>query len=270
GCRSVVSIYDLSFFRFPQATNSRGTLLYLKYFSRRACRTADGIHAISEATKKDIREVYGTDADKIRVIYLDAPKAKRTAEAGKTFHPKAPYFLFVSTIEPRKNLITLLKAYERFMENTRQETDLVLAGRMGWKTNEFSEALRQHAYRNRIHVIGYVDEEKKKTLLKHAEALLYPSLYEGFGLPVLEAMQCGLPVITTRVSSMPEVGGDAALYVEHPTDPDELARQMEHIVLMSEKEKAVLRDKMEKNCRRFSWEKTAHEMMTLLTGAAAS
>ncbi|MBU4606084.1 MAG: glycosyltransferase family 4 protein [Proteobacteria bacterium] len=139
-----------------------------------------------------------------------------------------PYLLFVGTLEPRKNLVRLLAAYERLVAGGQDEFDLVLAGGTGWKAGPIEEALSHSPVRERIRRLGYVPGPDLPALYQGAWALVYPSLYEGFGLPVLEALACGVPVVTSAAASLPEVGGDAALYLD-PEDPEQLLDTLERI-----------------------------------------
>ena len=263
GCPTVVTVCDLAWLKIPGIA-SAGTYTVLRLFGKKSCETADRVIAISKATARDVHEIYRIPKRKIDVCYIGADKPP-AIQVNKSV--KHPYFLFLSTIEPRKNPVTVLDAFERFCDNGNAEHRLVFAGAYGWKTQAFRRKLRRSPYRNRINISGYVPENKKWKLLKHATALLYPSLYEGFGLPILEAMSVGTPVITTDRSSMPEAGGDAAVYLRDPADAAELASHMRMICEMNETEKNALREKMKKQVRKFSWEQCADGVMKTLTDA---
>lgn len=166
-----------------------------------------------------------------------------------------PYLLFVSTLEPRKNIEGLLEGYSQARDLLQQPISLVLAGKMGWKTDSIKRALKQHPYRQDIIHPGYVEARDLPVLYTMAKALVYPSWYEGFGLPVLESFGCGTPVITSNVTSLPEVAGDAALLVD-PADTGAIARSMVRII-----EDAGLRqkliDKGRERAAGYTWDQTA-------------
>jgi alpha-1,3-rhamnosyl/mannosyltransferase len=167
------------------------------------------------------------------------------------------YILFVGTLEPRKNIAVLIKALSR-MKN---EAPLILAGWQGWGHKQWLNEIRSHGLEKRIYFANYVDEETLACLYSGACAFVYPSIYEGFGLPVLEAMACGCPVVCSNVSSLPEVAGDAALYIT-PHDDDELAHKLDKIIEDSSiKENLVERGKL--RAQQFSWQKTAQQTVNL-------
>ena len=191
------------------------------------------------------------------------------------------FFLFISTIEPRKNIVTIVHAFEAFKrreqeKNSRQEGSgeeenrpgqnikLVLAGNKGWKYDEILAAVESSPYRNDILMPGYVSDTEKAMLLENAAAFLYPSLYEGFGIPILEAMYCGCPVVTSAVSSMPEVGGDAAFYIREPKNSEELADRMEEVCRLDSGELDELQVRMRRQVKKFSWKKNAEQMLQIL------
>lgn len=264
GCRYVVSVYDLAFVRYPQVS-SRKTLLALKLFSKSACKKADFIHTISQSTAKDVEELYRIQPEKIRTVYLGGPESKTQKAVPVSIEIQGRYFLFLSTIEPRKNPVLVLKAYQLFCDRFGDDIQLVFAGKYGWNLEQFDQCLVEHPYRNRIHLLGYISLKEKNRLLAHAEALLYPSLYEGFGLPILEAMSFGTTVVTSRVSSMPEVAGEAALYIENTASDEQLCRRMQDAVTMSESDREQLRRKMEQNLKRFRWSTCADQLMQCMT-----
>ena len=175
-----------------------------------------------------------------------------------------PYFLFISTIEPRKNVSTIIRAYEIFRDEGESSEKLVLAGRRGWNCDEIYELARSSRYRDDILMPGFVTDEERTWLLEHASAFLYPSVYEGFGIPVLEAFAYGLPVITARNSSLPEVGGEGAFYIEEATDAAALAGQMQKVLSLTDSQLKTMHSEQEKMLASFSWKKNADEMMKIL------
>ncbi|MBR0090497.1 MAG: glycosyltransferase family 4 protein [Lachnospiraceae bacterium] len=261
GCPYVVTVHDLGLFRYP-GTASVATAAILRLSGKRSCQRAEKVIAISRSTARDVHELFGIPQEKITVCYNGADGC-RTGTSGRTQKGR-PYFLFLSTIEPRKNPETVLAAYEQFMDSARTKVRLVFCGGYGWKTARFRKMLACNRYREYISVLGYVTEEQKWRLLKNAVALLYPSLYEGFGLPVLEAFSVGVPVITGAVSSLPETGGDAAIYLRNPKDAKALAARMKQVYAMTDKSRAQLHEKMQRQVAKFSWDKTAANVMAVL------
>ena len=256
---TVLTVHDLIFRHLPQHHKSLNRW-YLNATMPLYCRRADQIIAISQATRQDLMAAYGVPAEKITVI----PEA-----ADPQFHPQSPetvtivraryelpqrYLLFVGTIEPRKNLGRLLEAFEALHSEGLTE-GLVIVGRRGWLTDEFFARLERSPVRDAVLFPGYVPDPDLPAIYTGAQAVAFPSLYEGFGLPVLEAMACGTPVVTSSTSSLPEVGGDAALYA-NPLDADELRAQIRH-VLSDTALAADLRTRGLVQASRFSWSQTA-------------
>jgi glycosyltransferase involved in cell wall biosynthesis len=218
--RLVATVHDLAFLRMPW-TVQRETHENLSRHLPRALAAADAVIAVSESTAADLESIAGVSRHRVHVIHegvdlalVDVPSA---APAGLP----ARFLLFVSTLEPRKNVVGLLDGFARAVA-AGYPGGLVLVGRWGWRTEAAQKALATSPARERIVRLDYLDRPSLSAVLRRAEALVFPSLLEGFGLPVLEAMACGLPVITSRRSSLPEVAGDAALYVD-PEDPETIA-----------------------------------------------
>lgn len=218
--RQVATVHDLAFLRFPE-TVQHETLDNLRRHLPRAVVAADALIAVSQATADDLTTLLGISPRRVHVIhegvdptFLDAPHPPRIALPRR-------YVLFVSTLEPRKNILGLLAGFEQAVAGG-YEGDLVLVGRWGWRTEAAREALATSPVQHRIHHLDYLDRGELNAVVRRAEAVVFPSLLEGFGLPVVEGMAVGVPVITSNVSSLPEVGGDAALYVD-PREPADLA-----------------------------------------------
>ena len=262
--RLVVTVHDLAFRRFPQ-TAPHGTRRWLSRFERSLSR-ADTVIAVSEATRRDLEELYGIPPSRVTVVPLGvdmhvfrpAP-GDEAARVRARFGIDGPYLLYLGGIEPRKNLPALLRAFSGLPTDLRPS--LVVAG-SGVAWNPEGPSLLQGALaalakdvRSRVRLTGYVSEVDKVALLGGAEALVYPSLYEGFGLPVIEAMACGTPVLTSSVSALPEVAGDAALLV----DPHDVGSIRDGIVrlLTDGPLRARLKEAGVERASGFSWERTA-------------
>ena len=168
------------------------------------------------------------------------------------------YFLFTGGIHPRKNLLTLLKAFSVFKKRQQSNMKLVVAGRLAWKNNDLLDKLETYKYRNDVVLLGYVKEEELVNITASAYALIFPSFFEGFGVPPLEAMQCNVPVITSNVSSMPEICGAAALYA-NPNSYNELAEKMMQLYKDETLRNKII-DEGKEQCKKFNWNTTADLM----------
>jgi glycosyltransferase involved in cell wall biosynthesis len=266
----VVTVHDLGYRRYPQA-HTRGSRWYLEWSTRHNVRAAERVIADSEATQRDLHEFYGVPAHKIVVAYPAggegfAPVRDETklAQVRRRYGSGESYFLAVGTLQPRKNLPTLLTAFGSLVRDgaLADGTRLVIAGRRGWLYEETIATVRALGLEGRVVFTGYVPQEDLPALLSGALAYVLPSWYEGFGLPVLEAMACETPVICSNVSSLPEVAGDAALLFA-PDDPAALARAMRQVHA-----EPALRDELAARGRvraqAFSWERCADQVLAVL------
>lgn len=252
--KRITMIHDLTPLRFPHYHRFHSQLLQ-RIFLKGILRRADLILANSRHTASDIGEFFPFAKPKTKVILLGCDPAIRPAShrpLPASLGIRQPYWLNVGTIEPRKNLVRLLQAYTAFRKAAEERVLLVITGQRGWKSEPFYEALADHPFREDIILTGYVSDEDLSILYSHALALIYPSEYEGFGLPVLEAMSCGCPVICSSVSSLPEVGGDVALYCD-PYSIDDMSKQMGALHAFSAAEKATLREKALQRASVFRW-----------------
>lgn len=220
---AVVTVYDLSFIHYPQRL-SRSRRLYLNALTAHSCRRAQRVIAISESTARDLTDAMGIPAKKIDVTPLSYDAARYAPlpdEQVRSFRQNnnlpERFWLFLGTLEPRKNLPVLLEAYAKLRDDER--LPLVIAGGKGWQTDDIYATMDRHHLHEQVTFAGFVDDADIALWYNAAEVFLYPSVYEGFGLPVLEAMACGTPVITTNVSSLPEVARDAGLTLS-PHDVD--------------------------------------------------
>ncbi len=247
--RYLLMILDLTPYRHP-GSMSLYNLCVNRLLMPFSVRKADRLFAISESTKRETKIFLGREPE--LVIYGAADCAPQERKKG------VPYMLYVGTVEPRKNLITLLKAYGQALQEGHKLPKLVIAGKKGWK----SENIYALAKTLPVEFLGYIDDKTKLELYNGADFFVYPSLYEGFGLPVLEAMQCGLPVISSNSSSLPEVVGDAGLLFD-PLDEKALK---EHLIALSTSSELCLelRAKSLEQARKFSWAKSAEQLMKAL------
>lgn len=267
-----VSIYDLALWKYP-SVGEASNIVYLRMRTGKACKRADAVLTISQATAEDITEIYHVKMDQIAVCYCGGTSNRvginREIAVG-SIRPllmfEQEYILFVSTIEPRKNVLSIIRAFELYKEQTSSSIRLVLAGKRGWNCDDVFGAVDNSRYKEDIIMPGYITDDEKTYLYRHAKMFVFPSLYEGFGIPVLEAMEYDLPVITSRISSLPEVGGDAAFYIDDPQNVSALAGQIGKICNMSAEEADRLRNKMRMQVEKFSWENCANDIMRVFRG----
>jgi glycosyltransferase involved in cell wall biosynthesis len=265
GCPSVVTVHDLSFLRFPSAFHSANRS-YLSWITRASTRRAARVIAVSESTRQDVIHMIGVPAERVIVVPNGVTHefcpADETEVSNFRRHKGLPshYILYLGTLEPRKNLVRLVEAYS-LLASTAQTggsltiPPLVIAGGKGWFYDEIFARVTELGLGDRVLFPGFVPGEELRWWYCGADLFVYPSLFEGFGLPVLEAMACGIPTITSRASSLPEVAGDGAVLVE-PEDVGELADAMRRVlsdpVFAGELRAAGLRQAA---C--FSWTRTA-------------
>lgn len=266
---TLVTVHDLGYLRFPHA-HPPLQRLYLDLSTRWNARVATHVLADSEATKADLVARYGTRAERITVAYPGydeglSPVRDPAAIAAirRRYSIEGEYFLHLGTLQPRKNLSRLIAAFSRLLSKTDgPHPELVLAGRPGWMYGELFEQARRLGIADRVRFIGYVPEGDKPPLLSGAVALVFPSLYEGFGLPVLEAQACGCPVICSRASSLPEVAGEGAVLVD-PQDTAGWTKAMAR--LWAEPSlRAELAERGFANLRRFSWQRCAETVLDVI------
>jgi len=265
---SVVTVHDLGYLKFPETHPWRQRLyLYLSTWWN-VC-VASHVLVDSLATKQDIIAHYRIDAKKITVAYPGADEALKSVEdwgiieaAKARYGIDGRYFLYLGRLQPRKNLSALVKAFSELLPKLTPDFKLVLAGKRGWLTEALFSQIADLGLEERVLLPGYVADRDKAAILSGAEAFLFPSLYEGFGLPVLEAQACGCPVITSTTSSLPEVAGSSALLVD-PADHIAIAEAMRRIVF-----DPGLRDQLSeagyRNVGRFSWTSTAEQVLRII------
>ncbi|MCI0396286.1 MAG: glycosyltransferase family 4 protein [Chloroflexi bacterium] len=267
---SVATVHDLGYHYFPEA-HTRRQVAYLQWSTRHNGRRARRVIADSQATRADLIRFYALDPTKIEVVYPGIDPAlrpvqepARLAAVQQKYGVVPPYLLTIGTLQPRKNLVRLVAAYAA----SGVTHQFVLAGKPGWLSQPILDAVAAlpPAVAGRVHLPGFVADEDKAALLSGAVALLYPSLYEGFGFPVLEGQACGTPVLCANTSSLPEVAGEAALLVD-PLDVAGLAAAIRQIAT----EESLRRELVEKgliNVRRFTWEGAAVQTLKVLEAAA--
>jgi len=262
--KTLAVIHDLNFEHYPKMLPKNVLKYYQKYFPQFA-KKATRIATVSEYSKSDIINTYQINSEKIKVVYNGAsssfkPLNKEVINQVRIQYTKGkPYFLFVGTIHPRKNIVNLLKAFEQFKHQYNSDFKIVIAGKMMWKDKELDELLKIATYSDDVVFTGRLSDEELTKVTAAATALTYLPFFEGFGIPIVEAMRCGVPVIASNVTSMPEVAGKAALLV-NPTNVDEITKAM-HQVTTNESLKNELLEEAKKQVQQFTWENTAKRMM---------
>lgn len=260
----VVTVHDLTVVLFPQHQGKKISDAHTKIL-KSACQNSDKIIAVSEATKQDIVKHFSILPEKITVTHLgyqerfkkisDQLTIKKTLSKYKI---NFPYILFVGTIEPRKNIKNLILAFDKLQDNQKLKNHhLVIIGRRGWNFSQIEETYQKSVNKEKIHFLNFVADEDLVYFYNGAKVFCYPSIYEGFGLPPLEAAACGVPVVTSNISSLPEVVGEAGELV-NPNNYQEITNALEKI-LLSEKLQKEMSVKSLKQAKKFSWEKCARE-----------
>lgn len=258
--------HDLNYLHYPEGLKWSHLKYYQKYMPIYH-KKADHLIAVSEATKLDVIDKYGVKNEKISVAYNSCPEGFKPVDDVKKIELKdrftagAPFIMYVGSLHPRKNIERLLKAFDQFKKSKNTNHKLVLFGRMAWKTSPIFKTLNDLAYKHDVIFLGNADVEVKE-LLPAADALCYVSLFEGFGIPILEAFASGVPVITSNVSSMPEVAGDAALLVD-PKDVNQIANALTKVSSNKDLANAMI-EKGFKKLEHFSWKDSANIIMNQL------
>jgi glycosyltransferase involved in cell wall biosynthesis len=273
GLKTVITVHDLGAEYLPFSHQIK-QILYLKLMTHYQLSTATKVIAVSEATKKDLVKKIGLPGEKISVVHesVDQKVFKKIGNdplrdiMSKYKITRGKYFLFVGTVQPRKNLERIISSFKDFISNSGQDINLVIAGSKGWKSKPLYSLPRELGIEAKVRFLGRVTDEDLVGLYNGATALVYPSLFEGFGLPILEANACGCPVITSDSSSMPEVVGDAGILVDAGSR-EQITEAMKKMYTNDPFRNRLI-DKGYINLKRFSWEKTARETVKILIEAA--
>jgi glycosyltransferase involved in cell wall biosynthesis len=264
--RLVVTVHDLAHLALPEFVGGAHRRAYARFMFRQVARRADAIITVSDFTRTEFDRLVGTPRVKPEVIHSGVDSSWFEIPPSASLHSR-PYLLYVGNVKPHKNLARLLEAFAQL--SSRIQCDLLILGKNEGFLTEDPRA-RDEASRlaPRVQLLGALPEERLRQYVSHAEALVLPSLYEGFGLPPLEAMACGCPAIVSRVASLPEVCGDAAVYF-NPFDPPSIADAILRVL-----EEPGLRDTLRcrglERARRFTWESSAERTLTILEKALAA
>lgn len=262
----VLTVHDVGFARMP-GEHPRSTRAYTNILLEELDR-ADRVIVVSSFTKNEVIDVFGIQEEKIQVIYNGvAAHFSQIEDKGaieqvfKKYGIDGNYILFVGKLEARKNLAGLIEAFRLFKKESKLEHKMVLVGSLGWKAEEILEKLDEYGLQEDVVRLGYVCDEDLPFLMNGADVFLYPSLYEGFGIPVLEAMACGTPVVASNTTSLPEVVGDTGLLV-NPTSPGEIAEALTRILVDSALRKTLIMKGLERAAS-FTWRHAAEQTLRL-------
>lgn len=272
-CATVITLHDLAFLRFPHIL-TRAKRLYHRTFTIRSLRSATMIISVSESTKRDIHELVGIPAERVQTVYpciderFSLPVSEQSVRTFREQHALTEGFLlYLGTLEPRKNIPTLLEAYASFRQQYARREKLVLAGGKGWLYDAIFAKVRQLGLENEVIFPGFVPEQEQALWYHAADTFVYPSLYEGFGIPVAEALACGTAVVTANISSLPEAGAGIALCVD-PTDTLALAEAF-YQALTDQAWRAQCRAQAPRITQIFSAQKMAEQTIAVYERAAA-
>jgi glycosyltransferase involved in cell wall biosynthesis len=270
--KHILTVHDLSFEFFPELYSYKQRLWHWAINPKKQCEKADTLLTPSENTKRDIINFYRIPQERIKVIYpgvnchSEQGEESLSAEKIQTkqkYNLPTKFILFLGTIEPRKNIIGLIEAFEQSYPLLPTPYSLIIAGHKGWNDKKIYQKFESSPYKDKIKFIGSIDQKDKSSLYSLASLFVYPSFYEGFGFPVVEAMAYGVPVITSNRSSLPEVA-DQAAYLINPNRPSELARAITEILnnqKLGEHFKALGLEQAKK----FNWEKAAREFLQVVS-----
>jgi glycosyltransferase involved in cell wall biosynthesis len=265
---TVVTIHGLEY-EFCPGAYSLFERLYMRWSIRKSCQWAKKIIAVSENTKKDLTRLYKVPKEKTEVIYEGIGEinfkfqiSNFKSNPNDKISNYKKYFLFVGRLEDRKNIEGIVEAFEIAKKKYDISHKLILVGKFGYGGEKIKERVYASEFKNDIIMTGYVSDDNKHYLLANADVFLFPTFYEGFGLPILEAQSVGTPVVTSNISSMPEVAGDSAVLVD-PKDANAIAEAV-HKLISDESWKNDIIEKGLENVKRFSWEKCAREVSSLL------
>jgi len=276
GAKSLLTVHDLSFLKYPEFFSARKNFWHRLVKAKKLLKRFSLVIAVSENTKRDIMELGGINPDKVKVIYSGVGEEyKKLPLINYQFSVKRVrdkynlperFILYLGTIEPRKNVDGIIRAYNqlRVMSCELRDYKLIIAGARGWKSENIYREWDKSAFKNDIKFLGYVEPDDKIYLYNLASVFIYPSFYEGFGFPPLDAMACSVPVVASFASSLPEVVGDAALMVD-PYNINDLAGALEK-VLVDENLKNKLIARGLEQAKKFSWRETARAYLSELNG----
>ncbi len=256
-------VHDLAFLHYPEFFKRR-TSMYYNYFVPLFLNKVQTVATVSSYTMKDVVSIVPEKKDRVSVVYCAASDVYKPIDDVSVEKVRfsltsgAPYFLFVGALHPRKNVVNLIRAFKKFKEDTKSPIKLVVVGRYAWRSDAIKKEIESFPFQKELIYVGSVTDQKLPGIVAAAYAVVYPSIFEGFGIPILEAMLCDVPVITSNSSSMPEVGGDAALYI-NPLSEEDIKDKLVRIAT-DEKLRSEMIQKSRLQRAKFNWELTAKKL----------
>lgn len=267
--KAVIYLMDMSFERFGTEYFTSYDINQLKKWTPLSVKKAKKILTISEFSKNEIMKLYGTSADKIDVVYPafdkeiyhgKIPKTK-VVSVKKQYGISGGYLLYWGTLQPRKNISRLIDAFAKL---DKPQLKLVICGKKGWLYDQILEQSNTLGIGHKVIFTGFVQNDDLPALIKGSRAFVLPSLYEGFGMPAVEAQAVGTPVVVSSVSSLPEVAGESAIYIEDPTSVDSIKSALDKVLLLSVGERLKLIKEGKENTKRFDWDISAQKILNIL------
>ena len=268
---TVISVMDLSYVHYPELFK-KSDLYQLRNWTSYSVKAAKRILTISNSSKDDIIKLYHVPEDRVIVTYPGVKQAAQINSSMEKLKEKytilGEFILFVGTLQPRKNIVRLIEAYSKLVAQSKKVPQLVIVGKKGWLYEDILSAPKRFGVEKGVIFLEFVPDSDLALLYRNALCFVLPSLYEGFGLPILEAMRYGCPVVTSNVSSLPEAAGDAAVYID-PNNTEDIAQKLK-LVISDLKLREELIEKGKKQVQKFSWEKAAKETLEILKGVTSS
>ncbi|HAI74127.1 MAG TPA: glycosyltransferase family 1 protein [Candidatus Moranbacteria bacterium] len=284
----IATIHDLSFERYPEYFSWKRRFWHIFINSKKICRRADKIIAISDSTASDISSLYEIGKEKINIIpsaiadnfHIINRNDKKLLEVKEKYNLPFKFILYLGTIEPRKNILGIIRAYNKLQSSAETSVEtglkpvstvacndeiakykLVIAGSSGWLGEEFFEEIERSKFKEKIILPGFIEDCDKPFMYNLSSLFIYPSFFEGFGFPPLEAMSCGVPIIASNNSSLPEICGNAAILID-PHKPEEICEAMKQILSDKALREKLVQKGMEKS-KEFNWKKTAEKTLKM-------
>jgi glycosyltransferase involved in cell wall biosynthesis len=264
----VISVMDLAFLKYPNEFRAKD-LWQLRFWTKNSVMSSQKIIAISKNTKNDIRRYYHVPEEKVEVVYpgvqgefLD-PNPELSLRTNKKYQIKGDYILFIGTLQPRKNINNLIMGFKMLLSKY-PHWQLIVVGKKGWLYESIFQTVRLNNLEDKVIFTGFVNEEEKNLLIRQAMMLVFPSLYEGFGFPILEAFRLGCPVVCSRNSSLAEVAGQAAIYIENERNPTSIAQAMIKMLQLTKAQRSNLIVLGKKQVSYFSWDKAGRQIISIL------
>lgn len=268
-CKKIITFHDLSFAYYPEFFSFSRNIWHKLMRPKKQAQEADAIISVSESTKEDLIDLYKINPDKIKVIYPGVGEEFKKLDLSKIYKIKEKYnlpekfILYFGTIEPRKNIDGIIKSFDLLKENLKSDIKLVIAGSPGWLYKNVFRTAKESKFKKDIIFTGFIEKEDKPSLYNLASLFVYPSYFEGFGFPPLEAMACGVPTIVSNCTSLPEVAGEGALLV-NPYNINEIFIAMKEVLTSKKLSDDLINGGLNQS-KKFSWDSCARETLKIIS-----